>query len=157
MTNAERIAEFYDCFTRRDGAGMAACYHPDIRFSDPVFPDIAGPRAGAMWRMLCARGKDLRIESSDIRASERSGSAHWEAWYTFAATGRPVHNVIDATFSFDDGLIVRHVDRFSFWRWSSQALGATGALLGWTPLVRGKVRAQAAAALDKFLGQEPVS
>lgn len=157
MTNAERIAEFYRCFARRDGDGMAACYHPRIRFSDPVFPDLQGPQAGAMWRMLCSRGKDLKVQSSGIHADDHGGRAHWEAWYTFSATGRMVHNRIDATFEFAEGRIVRHVDRFSFWRWSAQALGATGALLGWTPLVRGKVRAQAAAGLAKFMAQQPVS
>ena len=136
---------------------MARCYAPHVRFSDPVFQGLIGDEARAMWRMLCARGKDLRIEFRDVRAGDHTGSAHWEAWYTFAATGRPVHNRIEATFAFEDGLIVRHVDRFSFWRWSAQALGATGALLGWTPLVRGKVRDQAAAGLARFLAQGPVS
>ncbi|MDB5894551.1 MAG: snoaL-like protein, partial [Rhodoferax sp.] len=35
--------------------------------------------------------------------------------------------------------------------WSRQALGAPGMLLGWTPMLRNKVRAQAAANLRKFL------
>ena len=57
-----------------------------------------------------------------------------------------VHNVIDAAFEFDgNGLIVRHRDRFAFWSWSRQALGAVGWLLGWTPLLRAKVRSNPAA------------
>ena len=47
-------------------------------------------------------------------------------------------------------LVIRHVDRFDFWRWSRQALGAPGWLLGWTSLLRGKVRAQAAKGLAAF-------
>ena len=31
------------------------------------------------------------------------------------------------------GKIVRQEDKFSLWRWSSQALGTKGSLLGWTP------------------------
>jgi hypothetical protein len=50
-------------------------------------------------------------------------------------------------------LITRHRDRFNFWSWSRQALGAPGLLLGWTPFLRQKVRAQAAANLQKFLAQ----
>ena len=83
-----------------------------------------------MWRMLAGRAADLRVESSAFTASDTTGSAHWEAWYTFTATGRPVHNVIDAEFAFAGGGITRHVDRFDLYRWSRQALGARGVLLG---------------------------
>lgn len=135
---------------------MVTCYTPDVRFSDPVFPDLVGERANGMWRMLVSRGKDLRLEFRDVRADERGGSAHWEAWYTFSATGRPVHNVIEASFTFRDGLIATHTDRFDLYRWSRQALGAKGALLGWTPFVQGAIRRQADRALAKFLA-DPAS
>jgi len=36
----ELIERFYAAFARRDGAGMEACYAPDVRFSDPVFVDV---------------------------------------------------------------------------------------------------------------------
>lgn len=70
---------------------------------------------------------------------------------TFGQTGRPVHNRIRAEFAFADGLIVDHVDRFDFWRWSRQALGLPGLLLGWTPALQAKVRAQAQGRLEQFL------
>lgn len=147
------IHRFYTAFQKRDGAAMADCYHPDVRFSDPVFPDLHGKSAGGMWRMLCGKGTDLKIEFRDVQADVHSGRAHWEAWYSFSATGRPVHNIIDATFEFRDGKIIRHVDQFSFHRWSGQALGTAGKLLGWTPLLRNKVRAMAAKNLKSFLAQ----
>jgi hypothetical protein len=82
-------------------------------------------------------------------------SAHWEAHYLFSATGRLVHNRIDAGFGFGaDGLITTHLDRFDFWAWSRQALGAPGLLLGWTPWLRTKVRAQAAENLRRFLAKQ---
>jgi len=149
--NTALITRFYEAFARRDAAGMAACYHTEVHFSDEVFPDLHGPRAGAMWAMLCARGADLRVEPSGVGADESRGSAHWDAYYTFSATGRKVHNSIDAAFTFRDGLIVRHVDRFDFWRWSRQALGPAGLLLGWSPLFRAKVRAQAATSLERWI------
>lgn len=153
MPNPDHIAliqSFYDAFGRRDAEAMAACYHDDVRFSDPVFPDLAGERAGNMWRMLCGRAADLKVEASAITADADEGSAHWEAWYTFSATGRKVHNVIDARFRFRDGKIVEHRDSFPLWKWTRMALGPAGVLLGWTPLVQKKVRAQAAAGLDAF-------
>lgn len=149
--NAHLIQRFYTAFQRRDAAGMAACYAPQVRFSDPVFTDLQGPRAGAMWAMLCERGKDLKIEFRDVRADDRSGSAHWDAWYTFSGTGRPVHNSIDASFVFENGRIVQHTDRFDLHRWAGQALGPAGKLLGWTPFLQNKIRAMAAKNLDGWL------
>ncbi len=100
--------------------------------------------------MLVTRGKDLKVIFSDVAADEKQGSAHWEAWYTFSATGRQVHNVIDASFEFRDGKIFRHRDRFGFWRWSRQALGLPGLLLGWTPLLAKKVQKTARKSLDAW-------
>jgi len=132
--NAELIRRFYTSFQKRDPGGMVACYHPDIEFSDEVFPDLKGPRAGAMWRMLSERAKDLKVEFADVEADDSVGQAHWEAWYTFSATGRQVHNKIDANFEFKDGKIIRHRDSFDFWAWASQALGPAGWLLGWSSM-----------------------
>lgn len=153
MSGIDLLTRFYTAFQRKDAEGMVACYAPDVRFSDPVFPDLVGERARGMWRMLVGRGKDLRLEFRDITADERGGTAHWEAWYTFTSTGKPVHNIIDATFTFRDGLIATHTDRFDLYRWTRQALGLKGTLLGWSPLVQGAVRKQADKALTKFLSE----
>jgi ketosteroid isomerase-like protein len=150
-THVELIRRFYTAFQQRDGAAMAACYHPEVRFSDPVFTDLEGERAGAMWKMLTERGKDLRVEYRDVRATERAGAAHWEAWYTFSGTGRKVHNVIDASFEFRDGKIIRHTDSFDLHRWAGQALGLTGKLLGGTALLQNKIRGMAAKNLDDYV------
>lgn len=149
--NAALIERFYRAFAAKDAAGMCACYHPQVRFSDPVFPDLVGPRACGMWTMLCQGATDLRIEYRDISADDARGAAHWEAWYPFSATGRKVHNIIDAEFEFKDGLIVRHVDRFDFHRWAGQALGLMGKLLGGTSIIQNKVRGMAGGKLEAFL------
>jgi len=147
------IERFYAAFERLDADTMAACYAPDAAFDDEAFSLRGRAQIGGMWAMLCdavkAKGRDVwKLETRDI--TERS--AHWEATYRFSATGRRVHNSIDAEFEFDGaGLITRHRDRFDFWRWARQALGAPGLLLGWTPFLRAKVRAQAAKNLDRFL------
>jgi ketosteroid isomerase-like protein len=152
--NAALIEELYAAFARHDGAAMAACYAADAHFSDPVF-DVRGEEIGGMWAMLCERGKDLQLSWRNVRADDLHGSAHWEPRYTFSATGRQVHNVIDAAFTFAAGRIVRHVDTFNLWRWSRMALGFKGTLLGWTPMVRDKVRAQARRGLDLWLSNHP--
>jgi ketosteroid isomerase-like protein len=149
--NAELIRDFYTCFANRDARGMAACYHPAVKFSDEVFPELEGAQANAMWRMLCERGKDLRIEFRGINANDSKGRAHWEAWYTFSATGRPVHNKIDARFEFRDKKIFRHRDTFDFRSWASQALGPTGWLLGWSNFLKKRVRAKAAKSLAAYM------
>jgi ketosteroid isomerase-like protein len=146
-TNAALIERFYAALDRHDAEAMIACYAPEATFSDPVFPSLDASGLRAMWRMLCARGKDLRVVVSSVEADDSSGCAHWVATYTFSGTGRSVVNRIDATFRFRDGLILRHVDRFDLWRWAAMALGMKGALLGWLPAVQAKIRAQASAAL----------
>ena len=149
------IERFYTAFAARDHASMAACLHRDIHFSDPVFPELRGPRVVAMWHMLCEQGTDLTLTVTDVTADADAGTAHWEPRYTFGPTGRAVHNRIDATFRFSDGAIIRHVDAFDLWAWSRMALGVTGIALGWSPMVRNKVRSTAARSLDRFVGDHP--
>ena len=148
--NRETIRRFYEAFGAGDGEAMAACYAPDVQFSDPVFPDLNGSEAGDMWRMLTSRAKDLEIELASHDADETTGSANWIARYTFR-TGRPVVNDIDASFRFDDaGLISEHRDSFDLWKWTRMALGPIGVALGWSPIVQGKVRSEAASGLEEF-------
>jgi hypothetical protein len=101
--------------------------------------------------MLCERAADLQLTVDRIHAEGGSGSAHWEAKYTFSATGRPVHNVIEASFTFVDGRIQRHVDDFDLYAWARQALGLKGLLLGWAPPVQRAIRRQAARGLEAFV------
>jgi ketosteroid isomerase-like protein len=146
--NETLIHRFYDRFQAHDADGMVACYHPDAVFSDPAFGELRGAQVGAMWTMLVTRAADLEVRASGIEADAERGKAHWDAHYTFSQTGRKVHNSIDATFLFRDGLIIRHEDRFSFWRWARQALGPVGLLLGWAPPLRAKVRSTARGSLE---------
>ena len=55
-SHSDLTTSFYEAFQRRDHAGMIACYHPLIRFSDPVFTNLRSDEARAMWHMLCERG-----------------------------------------------------------------------------------------------------
>ena len=104
-----------------------------------------------MWRYLTGRSTDLQLELLDFEAGHDRGTAHWIARYTFTQTGRPVVNDVHARFRFAGGLIVEHADDFNFHRWAAQALGPLGVLLGWTPMLRARVRRQAREGLDRFL------
>jgi ketosteroid isomerase-like protein len=144
------IREFYGAFARRDAEAMARCYHPEVFFTDPVFPRLRGAEAADMWRMLLSRATDLEVTLDEAGGESDGGRARWTARYTFSRTGRPVVNRIEAMFAFRDGLIVRHFDRFSFPAWAAQALGPAGRLLGWFPPLKWKVRKDAAKALEAF-------
>lgn len=147
---AALITEFYRSFQARQAQAMADCYHPDAIFSDPAFPRLQGAEIGRMWAMLLSRASDLDIEFGDIKTDGMTGTARWQARYTFSATKRPVVNRIAAEFQFKDGKIFRHTDRFNFWTWASQALGLTGLILGWTPMLKNKVQRQAAEGLRRY-------
>jgi ketosteroid isomerase-like protein len=153
--NAALIDRFYDAFARRDAETMAACYAPDATFSDPVFRGLEGEEVKAMWRMLCERGEDLEVRHRVIETDATTGKAHWDADYTFSTTGRKVHNEIDATFVFRDGLIAEHLDSFSLYRWSRQALGPIGVVFGWSSRLHGKLRSSARERLDEYMAGGP--
>ncbi len=155
------LETFYTAFAALDANAMAGCYADAAEFRDEVFVLHGKREAAGMWRMLCdgvkARARDdWKLVFSGVSADARTGKAHWDARYRFTPTGRMVLNRIDSNFTFDNaGLIVRHHDVFDFWRWSRQALGTPGLLLGWTPLLRAKVQRQAGANLRKYLVSQP--
>jgi ketosteroid isomerase-like protein len=149
--NQDLISQFYTAFNERDAETMARSYAEDATFEDPAFGQLTAPEARAMWRMLLGRATDLRAEFRDVRADDDTGSAHWEAYYTF--NSKPVHNVIDADFEFRDGLITKHVDSFDWPRWAGQALGMPGKVLGRTAFLRRRAGAKARAQLDAYIAQ----
>ncbi|MBT0608526.1 nuclear transport factor 2 family protein [Aequorivita echinoideorum] len=146
------IEKFYHAFENLDAERMLEWYHDDVTFEDPVFGVLRGEEAKNMWRMLCQtqQGKDFKIETSNIEYTPEAGKARWEAYYTFSKTGKKVHNIINATFKFKDGKIINHVDKFSLYRWSRQAFGAKGFLVGWTVFFRNKMNKTARLLLSDF-------
>lgn len=152
MTPNEAILHtFYTCFKRADVEGMQDCYHDDAVFNDTIFSNLSAHEVKAMWAMLIRSAKDMEVSFSDIRTEGDSGTAKWEAVYTFSATGRKVLNKIEGHFTFKDGKILRHTDSFPFYTWAKQAFGFTGLLIGWTAFFRNKVRVQAKGKLESYL------
>jgi ketosteroid isomerase-like protein len=149
--NEQLIEEFYAAFATGNAKTMASCYHEDIVFEDPVFGLLRGQEVSDMWKMLIERSKgELKIEFSDVKANAESGSARWVANYHFSKTNREICNTIFARFEFRDGLIIRHTDYFNLWKWSQQAFGLKGTLLGWTGFMQRKIQQQAKAALTQY-------
>lgn len=149
--SCETAQRFYTCFQQRDAAGMAACYHPEARFSDPAFPNLNHDQVCAMWAMLISRGKDMTLTFTVKQCTDATAEVNWMATYTFSKTGRKVVNNIMASLEFRDGLIYRHTDVFSFPRWSRQALGITGLLFGRFGFLQRKVSEQAMQQLQNWM------
>ncbi len=149
------ISDFYQAFHQLDAQKMTSYYHKDVIFEDPAFGILKGKQASAMWHMLCEsqKGKDFIVEASDITEN----SAHWEAFYTFSKTGRKVHNKIDATFEFKDGLIIKHTDNFNLHNWAKQAFGLKGWLLGKTSFFKEKLQSQTNSLLNKYMAEKKLS
>ena len=147
------IHTFYDAFNTCNAQAMNACYHTNVRFTDPAFGLLDADRTRAMWQMLCAnqRGKSFKVVVGDIEIAGDSATAHWQAWYEFSKTGRPVHNSINASFRFQDGLIIEHIDEFDLHRWAKQALGLSGWLLGGTSFFKNRLHKQTAGMLDRYM------
>jgi SnoaL-like domain len=149
--NQELIKKFYTAFSNQDFVTMASCYHKNIQFQDPVFGILKETQVSKMWKMLIERSKgNIKIEFSDIIANDTSGFVTWIATYNFSKTNRKVINTINASFEFKDGLIIKHTDQFDLWKWSTQAIGIKGFLLGWTPFMKQKIREQAQLTLEKY-------
>jgi ketosteroid isomerase-like protein len=152
--NEALITRFYTAFQNKDVSTMQECYSDQATFNDAAFVNLNAKEVRAMWAMLIKGGKDMRVEFSNVRANEDSATAHWDAYYTFSATGRKVLNQIDASFIIEDGKIVKHTDHFDFYIWSKQALGLPGLLLGWTSFLKNKVRKRASAKLAAYMAKE---
>lgn len=146
------IEKFYEAFANLDAERMLECYQDDVTFEDPAFGVLKGDDAKNMWRMLCQtqQGKEFKVTVSNIEYTSEEGKARWEAHYTFSKTGRKVHNIINATFKFKDGKIIKHVDSFNLYRWAKQAMGFKGFLIGRTPFFKQKLNQQTRFLLSEF-------
>lgn len=151
MTNSDMIHRFYTAFSEGDAETMASCYHENIQFQDPVFGKISGTDPSNMWRMLIERANgNMDIKFTEVTADEEGGSAQWIARYPYGKKKRPVINFISASFKFKDGKIIEHTDHFDLWKWSRQALGLPGTLLGWTPFIQNKIKSTVSLAFSNW-------
>jgi hypothetical protein len=141
---------FYEAFMVRDFYTMGLLYANHATFRDPVFPRLTAQGARLMWQMLLTEAEDLEISADIHEDTADRARVDWTARYTFTPTKRLVVNKVHTEMVIAAGKIVQQVDDFSFWRWSGQALGWKGWLLGATPLVRDPVQRKAAKSLKEF-------
>ncbi|MFM7021866.1 MAG: nuclear transport factor 2 family protein [Flavobacteriales bacterium] len=151
--NEALIHKFYTSFQTKDYKGMQECYTDDATFSDSVFKNLNSKEVKAMWEMLLKGSKDMQLSFSEVKADDKSGSCNWVATYTFSLSGNKVINPIHAEFTFKDGKIATHRDSFDFFKWSKQAFGCKGVLLGWTSFFHNKIQQASRAKLDAFMGR----
>ncbi len=149
--NEHVITTFYKAFQKKDYHTMQTCYADTAVFSDEVFINLNAAEVRAMWEMLCKKGKDLELTFSNVKTTEKTGSAEWIATYSFSKTNRKVINKIHANFEFANGKIIKHTDQFDFYAWASQALGVTGMLLGKTNFLKNKIRTEGRKNLMTFM------
>ncbi len=148
----DQIEQFYRAFNNLDAEKMVSRYHKDVIFEDPAFGVLKGERATNMWKMLCAsqKGKEFKVHVTHLESSAEVTTATWEAFYVFSKTGRKIHNIVHAEFRFKEGKIISHKDTFDLYKWSKQALGTKGLILGWTPFFKNKLQIQTNRLLSNF-------
>ena len=149
--NEELIQTFYDAFARLDHETMNNCYSPDPIFNDPVFGILQGEEVRAMWEMLCKSATDLTLHAERIMVDGEYGTCNWTATYTFSKTGRKVVNHVKAHMRIENDKITEHTDEFDIYKWSRQALGLPGILLGWSGYLKNKIRSDARKKLQHFM------
>lgn len=148
----ELINKFYTSFQKLDHSGINSCYSDDIVFFDPVFGLLRADEVRSMWEMLCTNARDFSLTYGNIQhLDDEYSTCEWTATYTFSKTGKKVVNKIKANMRFADGKIAEHSDAFSLHKWSSQALGFSGWLLGWNSFFQRKIKNQARRSLLKFM------
>lgn len=156
--NAALLHKLFSALGDHDHEAMASCYHPDAHFRDIAFDLQGRERIRDMWRMICSG--DIAVEFKVVEADEHSGRVRLIDTYTFGASkdpprpGRPVRNVIESRFEFEEGLIRRQDDDCDPKEWATQALGEgfAGFLAGHIRLLRSR---KAKAKLAAFVEAHP--
>ncbi len=138
-----QLRQFYADFERGASEACLAQLHPKVSFRDPFFGERKGAGVVAMIRMLCAgRTPDRRFEVHSVSVHDAThATVQWTAHYTFTLTGRRIANCISTPVELREGRLYRYEDRFDTWAWHRMAFGPLGWILGWTPLLTGRVSA----------------
>ena len=149
--NEQLVNDFYTAFQSLDFTVMQSCYSANPIFNDPVFGILQGKEVGCMWEMLCRNAKNFSLKFDSIEVDGEYTTCKWVATYTFSKTGRRVVNKVKAFMRIQSGKITEHTDEFDLYRWSRQALGLPGMLLGWSGYLKNKIRHDARSRLYKFI------
>ena len=154
MDNNQVIKKFYSSFSEGNSNGMIECYHENVFFQDPAFGILKGDRAKKMWEMLLSqKNTDIKITFDHVTDSGDSGKVNWVAEYSYGKKRRKVINHVSANFKFQDGKIIEHIDTFDLWKWTKQAMGPVGYLLGWSSFMKNKIQKTTNSKLNKYISK----
>ncbi len=158
MNTREIASGFYSAFAKADAETMISFYDDKIEFEDPAFGKLKGNDAKMMWQMLIERSRgNLKVSHQLNESSETIAKVNWTAVYPFSKTGRIITNHIEAIMIMENGKIIKHTDYFNLWKWSRQAMGWKGFILGWTPFFRKKLQQQTRKMLQQYMRYQPLS
>jgi len=150
-SNQQLVITFYSAFQQLDYKTMQQCYHENAVFFDPVFEDLNTTEVRDMWEMLCKQAKNFSLQFTEVRADDDYGTCTWVADYTFSQSDKRVVNHVNAYFKFYEQKIIEHTDDFDMWKWSRQALGLPGWILGWSAFLQKKIRTKAQNNLSSYM------
>ncbi len=149
-SNYQLLLTFFTAFAKKDLDAMLDCYHKNVVYDDVSFGKQQQEKAKAVWRFLIKNvGEKAVITFSNIQTSATSGQANGTITYYFGK--RKITNEITATFHFQDGKIIYHKDEYNLWKWSQQAFGFVGYLIGWSLAFRWLIRWQMQRSLQAFI------
>lgn len=122
------LETLFQCLNAHDPAGITSCYHPDASFQDIAFTLNGQKEIQAMWDFICSPDEkgthsDIQAVVLDLAADASTGRATVVDIYTFRKYKRRVANLIESSFTFQDGKIIRHVDHCDPVCWARQAIG----------------------------------
>ena len=117
-----------------------------------MFGELNGDSVKKMWEMLLSnKDAQFKLTFSDIHEKNNFVYAKWQASYYYGPHKRFVVNSVNAKFKFSENKIILHEDQFNLWKWSKQAIGLPGVILGWSNFFKSKLQTEANKKLNKFI------
>ena len=143
--NAALLNKLFTALGARDCATMMTCYDTGAHFRDIAFDRRGLEEIRGMWRMICEGDSNIEVLQFEVvDADDRAGLVRKDKKYTFGTSSnqslrRPVYNVIESRFLFQDGQISSHHDTCDAKEWARQAMGGIiGFLAGRVRLLRSR-------------------
>ena len=152
MIDEKIVHKFYRAFAEGDAEQMVSFYHEKAHFEDPIFGKLNAQQVANMWRMLIARrDKNTQITHKITGVNGGIIKVNWIAQYNYGPKKRKVVNHVSAQLKIVDGRIMEHTDHFDLWKWTQQAFGLPGYLLGWSSFMKMKIKGKVSLALKEFI------
>lgn len=150
QTASAVVNRFFESYQRSDWQSMARCYHDKASFSDPIYPDLREENIVYLWFSRLSKHQSIDLQYRVVFADERKAQVEWTAISPFNGKAVKIEGL--STFALWDETIVRHVDEFSFVKWSRQAQGLKGWLLGGSRFYQARVQRSARSQLEQVAG-----